>query len=155
MDNIAPSGLSFDDYVGKEYEPFSGKVDRERLIAFSKAIGETNPVYLDAEAAKAAGYRDVLAPPTFSFTITLDAGQSFNVLDDMGIEHASSVHGAQWFTYDAPICAGDTISGQQKITEIFSKKGGALVFILIETPLKNQNGEPVATLGSTIVVRRG
>ena len=72
----------------------------------------------------------------------------------MGIEHASSVHGAQWFTYDAPICAGDTISGQQSIKEIFTKKGGALVFIMIETPLKNQNGEPVATLGSTIVLRR-
>ena len=155
MDNVAPSGLTFDEYVGKAYEPFSGKVEKDRLVAFSKAIGQSDPVYLDSQAAKAAGYRDVLAPPTFSFTVTLDAGQSFNVLDDMGIEHASSVHGAQWFTYDAPICAGDTISGQQSIKEIFTKKGGALVFIMIETPLKNQNGEPVATLGSTIVVRRG
>lgn len=155
MDSPASGGGDFSAYNGKSYPPFSVHVERTRLQDFARAIGETDPVHLDPAAAQAAGYRDVLAPPTFPFTITLDAGQSFNVLDDMNIDKASSVHGGQWFAYHAPICAGDTVSGVQRITEIFTKKGGALLFINIETPLSNQNGEAVVTLGSTIVVRRG
>ncbi|MCC2112639.1 MAG: MaoC family dehydratase N-terminal domain-containing protein, partial [Hyphomicrobiales bacterium] len=67
----------------------------------------------------------------------------------------NSVHGEQGFIYHRPIYGGDTISGSQKIVDIFEKKGGALVFILTEIDLANQHGEPVCELTSTIVVRRG
>lgn len=155
MGESAAGSGDFSAINGKSYPPFSVGIERGRVQAFARAIGASDPVHLDAAAARAAGYRDVVAPPTFSFTITLDAGQSFNVLEDMKVEKARSVHGGQWFAYHAPICAGDTVSGVQRITDIFTKKGGALVFINIETPLTNQNDEPVATLGSTIVVRNG
>lgn len=153
--DAASAGPDYSAYIGKAYAPFDVKVAADRVRAFAAAIGETDPLSSDPQAARAAGFRDLVAPPTFSFTLTLDAGQSFNVLADLGIEKTRTVHGEQWFNYHGPICAGDTISGAQRITDIYAKKGGALVFIKIETPLRNQLGEPVATLGSTMVVRNG
>jgi acyl dehydratase len=140
-------------FIGKKYEPFTVDVEKGRIAQFANAIGEDNPIYFDAEAAKKAGYRGITAPLTFPFTITMDAGQSFNVLEDMGIEKTKAVHGEQGFTYHGDICAGDTITGQQKITDIYDKKNGALWFIVTEIELTNQDNVHVADLHSVIVVR--
>lgn len=140
-------------FIGKKYEPFTVDVEKGRIAQFAKSIGEANPIYFDAEAAKKAGYRAIPAPLTFPYTITLDAGQSFNVLEDMGIEKTKAVHGEQGFTCHNDICAGDTITGQQKITDIYDKKDGALWFIVTETGLTNQDNVHVADLHSVIVVR--
>lgn len=142
-------------FVGKEYPPFTVEVEKGRLRLFAKAIGESNPVYTDEAAAKAAGYRSLPAPPTFPFSIAMDAEQPFVVLADLGIDKTKSVHGEQGFTYYGDICAGDVITGRQKIVEMFDKKGGALLFITTETRLVNQNDQPVCDLRTVIVVRNG
>lgn len=147
--------MAYEEYVGKAYEPFEVEVEKGRLRFFAKAIGSDDPIYCDEDAARSAGYAGLPAPPTFAFSITMDAGQSFNVLEDMGIPLPKAVHGAQGFTYHKPIIAGDVISGQQVISKIYEKKGGALLFIETDIELKNQNGETVCDLQSTIVVRNG
>jgi len=139
--------------IGKTYDRFTFEVEKGRLRAFAKAIGETNPIYFDEQAAMAAGYRSIVAPPTFAFVPLMESDQPFTVLADMGIDKTKSVHGEQHFTYHRPIVAGDHISGQQRITEIYDKKGGALTFIVTDTPLTNQHDEPVADLHMVIVVR--
>ena len=143
------------DFVGKVYPPFSVTVDEARIKAFALAIGDQNPIYQDAEVAAAAGHRAIPAPLTFPYTVAMDAGQSFNILDDMGIEKIKAVHGEQGFTYHGKVYAGDVITGEQRITEIFEKKGGALKFINANIELRNQNDEPVCELRSVIVVRNG
>ena len=139
--------------VGKTYAPFTVEVEKGRLRLFAKAIGETNPVYTDEAAARAAGYRSLPAPPTFGFTIAMDAEQPFLILDDLGVDKTRSMHGEQSFVYRNDICAGDVITGQQKVVEMYSKKGGALWFIVTETALVNQDKQPVCDLRTTIVVR--
>lgn len=141
--------------VGREYPPFSVEVEKGRLRAFAKAIGETNPVYFDEAAAHAAGYRSLPAPPTFPFTIIMDAEQGFKVHEDFGIAKAQTVHGEQGFVYHGDICAGDVISGRQRIVGFVEKKGGALQFITTEIALVNQDGRPVCDLRTVIVVRNG
>jgi len=141
--------------VGKEYPCFAMEVEKGRLRLFAQAIGETDPVYLDEQAARAAGYRSLPAPPTFPFTIAMEANQPLLVLDDLGVDKTRSVHGEQSFTYYRDICAGDTITGRQRVAEMFEKKGGALLFITTETRLTNQNDEPVCDLRTVIVVRNG
>lgn len=140
-------------FVGKAYPAFSVDVEKGRLRLFAKAIGSDNPVYTDEDAARRAGFNALPAPPTFAFSLTMDAGQSFNVLDDLGLPRERSVHGGQGFRHVRPILAGDVISGQQTIKTIYDKKGGALLFIETETRLENQRGEHVCDLTSTIVVR--
>jgi acyl dehydratase len=147
--------MAYSDYIGREYEPFTVDVEKGRIRFFADAIGEEDPIYRDEEAARAAGYPGIPVPPTFPFTITMDADQSFNILHDMGIPVTKAVHGAQSFTYHRPICAGDVITGRQRVADVFEKKGGALLFIIAETALENERGEHVCDLQSTIVVRNG
>jgi len=147
--------MDFDDYIGKEYPSFTAEIEKGRLRQFANAIGETDPVYTDEVAAREAGYPSLPAPPTFPFSIAMDAGQSFNILEDMEIPLPKAVHGAQGFTYIKPICAGDEITGTQKITNIFEKKGGALLFIEAEINMINQAGEAVCDLQTTVIVRNG
>jgi acyl dehydratase len=141
--------------VGKVYAPFTVDVEKGRLRLFAKAIGESDPVYSDEAAARKAGYRSLPAPPTFGFTIAMDAEQPFLVLADLGVDKTRSMHGEQSFTYHGDICAGDVITGQQRVVEMYPKKGGALWFIVTETSLVNQDQRPVCDLRTTIVVRNG
>ncbi len=147
--------MNYEDFIGREYPAFSADVEKGRLRQFAAAIGETDPLYTDEDAARAAGYASLPAPPTFPFAIAMDAGQSFNILADMGIDVSKAVHGAQGFTYRRPICAGDRITGVQKITNVFEKKGGALLFIEADIAMVNQHGDGVCNLQTTVIVRNG
>lgn len=147
--------MSYEDFIGKEYPSFTAEIEKGRIRQFANAIGEDNPVYVDEKAALDAGYASLPAPPTFSFCLAMDAGQSFNILEDMNIPMTKAVHGAQGFTYKQPICAGDEITGVQKVTNVFEKKGGALLFIEAEIGMVNQNGDSVCDLQTTVIVRNG
>ncbi len=147
--------MSYEDFIGKEYPSFSAEIEKGRLRQFANAIGETDPVYSDEGAAREAGYGSLPAPPTFAFAIAMEAGQSVNILQDMDIPFTKAVHGAQGFTYKKAICAGDEITGIQKITNVYEKKGGALLFIESEVGMVNQHGDSVCDLQTTVIVRNG
>ena len=145
--------MAVTDIVGKVYDPFSVEVEKGRIAFFARSIGATDPIHFDETAAKAAGHRGIVAPPTFAYSITMDANQAFMVLDQLGIDKTRTVHGEQGFVYHGDICAGDIISGRQKIVEVYDKKGGALTFIITETRLENQMGQRVCDLRTAIVIR--
>ena len=139
--------------VGKEYQPFVFEVEKGRIRMFAQAIGDTNPIYHDAQAAANAGYSAIPAPPTFPFTIIMEANQAFMILEELGIDKTRTMHGEQSFTYHGDICAGDTITGRQKVVDQYEKKGGALQFIVTQIQLTNQRQEHVCDLNMTIVIR--
>ena len=141
--------------IGYEFTTFSTKVEKGRLKFFAKAIGETNPIYTDEVAALEAGFPALPAPPTFPMALDMDGPDNMPVLDVLDIDIASILHGSQEFDYYAPICAGDTIEVQSKITDMFDKKGGALEFVVSENTYTNQHGQAVARATSTLVVRNG
>lgn len=145
--------MTISEIVGKIYDPFVVEVEKGRIACFARAIGAADPVHFNEEAAKAAGYRGIVAPPTLGFAIAMDANQSFMVLDELGVDKTRTVHGEQGFVYHGDICAGDVITGRQKISDAYDKKGGALSFIVTETRLDNQLGQHVCDLRSVIVVR--
>jgi acyl dehydratase len=129
-------------------------IDRTRLRFFAKAIGETDPVYTDEAAARAAGYDDLPAPPTFLFAAELDSGANDRLLADLGVPIANILHGEQGFSYHHPVCAGDVVTVDSTITDIYDKKGGALEFIVKASRAVNQRDQLVAELRTVIVVRR-
>ncbi len=130
-------------------------IDRARLRFFAKAIGETDPVYTDVAAARAAGYPDLPAPPTFVFAAELDSGASDQLLQTLEIPLAKLLHGEQGFTWHQPLCAGDTATVRSTVTEIYAKKHGALEFVVKQSTVDNQRGERVAELRSVLVCRHG
>ena len=77
-------------------------------------------------------------------------GNRVGAEDDIGIEH-----GEQRFDYHAPVCAGDTLRFESKVSDIYDKKGGALEFVVNDTKVTNQLGQHVADLHAVIVVRHG
>ncbi|BDI61937.1 MaoC family dehydratase N-terminal domain-containing protein [Qipengyuania nanhaisediminis] len=141
--------------IGSSLGILTVDVEKGQLRFFAKATGEKNPVYTDEEAAKAAGYRSLPAPPTFGFSLGLAAPDPFAKYTDLGIDLGKVLHGEQNFEYFEPICAGDTITLEDKITDIFDKKGGALEFLVIETSATNQDGKVVSKSVTTTVVRHG
>lgn len=140
-------------FIGYQLKPSVLTVDRTRLQFFAKAIGEKDPVYVDPAAAKAAGYADVPAPPTFLFAAELDSGANDQLLTDLDIPLAKLLHGEQSFRYLKPVCAGDTVTVQSTITDIYDKKGGKLEFAVKDSKVTNQRSELVAELRTVLVVR--
>lgn len=140
-------------WIGHALPETTFPVERGRLRFFAKAIGEKDPVYSDPEAARAAGYPDVLAPPTFLFSAELDSGATERLLADLGIPYERLLHGEQGFTWHHPVCAGDTVTVRSRIADVFEKKGGALELVVRASSATNQRGELVAELRTVLVCR--
>jgi acyl dehydratase len=142
-------------HIGYTPPPILWDVEKGRIAFFAKVVGLTDPIYTDEAAAKAAGYRGIVAPPTFIFGAPGDSGETMKLIETLEIDLGKVLHGEQRFDYHAPVCAGDTLRFQSKVSDIYDKKGGALEFVVNDTRVTNQLGEHVADLHSVIVVRHG
>lgn len=140
-------------WIGHELAAATMTLERGRLCAFVRAIGETDPLYTDVAAARAAGHADLLVPPTFLFGVELEAGTVDNLLADLGIPIARILHGEQSFTYHQPVCAGETVTVKSRIADIFDKKNGALEFVVKTSQVCNDKNQLVAELRTVLVVR--
>jgi acyl dehydratase len=140
-------------HIGLVSEPHSVDVEKGRLKFFAKSIGETNPIYFDEAAARATGYRSIPAPPTFLFSMDFEQENPFAVLEALEVQLGKVLHAKQSFDYFTSVCAGDTVTIQSKVTDIYDKKGGALEFVAQEFTVTNQDNTIVAKMQRTIVVR--
>jgi acyl dehydratase len=140
-------------WIGRESARSVLPVERTRVQLFARAVGETAEVHLDPEAAQAAGYRDVVAPPTFIFAAELDSGELQALLRDLDIPLSKLLHGEQTFRFHKVVCAGDVVTVQSTVEDIYDKKGGALEFVVSVSRAVNQYGERVAEMRSVLVCR--
>jgi len=140
-------------YIGHTFPTQSVPVEAGQLKFFAQAVGEDDPIYRDEEAARAAGYRALPAPPTFVFSLNLTGTDLAEKYVPMGVDLARLLHAEQQFEYFATICAGDVITLESKVADIYDKKDGALEFAIEETTATNQNGELVAKSTQTLVMR--
>ena len=128
-------------YVGQSLSPYTVDVEPGRLRFFAKAIGESKPI--DA------------IPPTYLFSLEMDKPEPFDWLLDMGVHLANVLHGEQSFTYHRMVRAGERVTFEPRIADIYVKKNGALEFVVRETNVRNASGALVAELRTVIVVRHG
>jgi len=142
-------------FIGFESKPRAVAVEKSQLRFFADATGETDPIYFDEAAARAAGHPALPAPPTFLFCLASLAPDGENVIARLGVDMGRVLHGEQSFTYGEPIHAGDTITLRTRISDIYDKRGGALDFIVQDTQATNQTGESVGAARTVIVVRNG
>ena len=139
------------DATGKTYPPFDYEVGKEKIREYALAVEEDNPVYFDRDEARAAGFRDVAAPPMFA--VVYSAASLGRALFDpeLGINFAMLVHGAQEFAWGEPVCAGDTITTETSVKEIAER--GGMGFYMFETVSRNQDGQEVVRGTWTNIVR--
>jgi acyl dehydratase len=137
--------------AGKTYEPKTYAVGREKVREYANAVGETNPVHLDVEAARAAGYDDVVAPPMFAVVYSAPAMAPAVLDPEIGMNLAMMVHGGQEFEWGKPVVAGDEITTTASVKDISERDGKG--FYVFETVSTNQDGDTVATGTWTNIVR--
>ncbi|MFE6055695.1 MaoC family dehydratase N-terminal domain-containing protein [Kitasatospora sp. NPDC056446] len=139
-------------FIGRSYPPTEPyEVGREKIREFATAIGDANPAYTDAEAAKALGHPDVIAPPTFPFVITYRAAGQVVEDPELGLDFSRVVHGDQKFSYTRPVRAGDRLSVAVTIDNIKSLAGNDVLTVRGE--VTDGTGEHVVTSVMTLVAR--
>jgi acyl dehydratase len=140
------------DYVGRTFEPSEPyEVSRVKIKEFADAIGEPSVLCRDRAAAQAAGYPDVIAPPTFA--IVVGAASSARVTHDpgLGVNYAMIVHGEQSFAHTRPLHAGDLVVSQTTVESI--RPVGSMTTLTTVTQIRTVDGEHVCTARSTLVER--
>ncbi len=129
--------------IGKRYEPVTYAVGREKIREYASAVGESNPLHFDLEAARAAGHADVVAPPMFAVVYSARAVMPGIFDPEVGIDFARMLHAAQEFRWGPLVVAGDEITTTASVKDI-SERGG-MAFYVFETVSENQRGELVCT----------
>ena len=131
------------DAVGKTYPASTYAVGREKVREYASAVGETNPLHFDVEAARAAGYADVVAPPMFAVVY---AGRSIApaLFDpEVGIDFANMLHAGQEFEWGPVVVAGEEITTTLTVKSIEERGGMGLYEFVSES--RNERGETVCT----------
>jgi acyl dehydratase len=137
--------------VGKTFPPVTYAVGREKVREYAYAVGETNALHLDPEAARAAGHRDVVAPPMFAAVYASPAVTPVFFDPEVGIDFGRMVHGGQEFAWGPLVVAGDEITTEVEVADI-SERGGVGYFVF-ESRSENQDGARVCTGTWTCIVR--
>ncbi|MBH1935109.1 MaoC family dehydratase N-terminal domain-containing protein [Streptomyces sp. AV19] len=139
-------------FVGRTYPATAPyEVGREKIREFAEAVGDDSAVYTDPAAARALGYPDVIAPPTFVFAVTFKAAGEVIQDPQLGLDYSRVVHGDQRFAYTRPVRAGDRLTVTSTIETIKSMAGNDLLTIRGE--VHDEHGEHVVTAHTMLVAR--
>jgi acyl dehydratase len=138
--------------IGRRYDPGPPfDVSRQKIREFAAAIGDDDPMYGDVELARAAGHRDVPAPPTFGSVPSLLMGQGPRTDPEVGLDFGRVVHGEQRIELTRPIYAGDVLRGMITIADV--REAGSNEVIEILCVLSDEGGEEVCRVTSLLVSR--
>jgi acyl dehydratase len=148
---VTAADSRFAPYVGRESAPVVLDVERGHIRRFAEAIGDTNPIYVDEAAARAAGHPRIPAPPTFA--IALRANDPRGGID---VDWRKLLHGEQELVFTRPLYAGDrlTIVGRIAAADVKETKSGIMDIMVLETIATDGDGARVFTARSTVLVRR-
>jgi acyl dehydratase len=139
-------------FVGRCYSAAATyQVGREKIREFAEAIGDDNAVCRDPDAARAAGYADLVAPPTFAMILVLRTQEELINDPKLGLDYRRMVHGSQSFTHHRPITAGDELAATLHVDGIRAIGGNDMLTVRCE--ITDSAGDPVTTARAMLVVR--
>lgn len=137
--------------VGRSFPPTPPYlVGREKVREFARAVFADAAVHTDLGAARAAGFDDVVAPPTFAIVLQDQTLQQLLAEPDSGIVLSRTIHGEQKFAYARPIVAGDELTAQLQVTAV--RAVGANSMVTSECVIKDAAGETVVTATSILFI---
>jgi acyl dehydratase len=143
--------------AGQEIAEIAFPVDRSKLAELARAFGETDPVWHDPEAARAAGFDTVPTPPTV--TVLADHWRSGGVaglVEAIGADLSRILHGSAEWEYLLPVQLGDTLIARQTVKDVTrrqGKRGGWMTLVTIDTEFTNQRGELAVRRSDTLIER--
>jgi len=143
--------------IGRVLSTGSATVTAEHVAAFARALGDLNPLYLDAEAGRRGPFGSVVAPPTYPIAFMTQAmAGGMDTFLELGLNFMTLVHGEQEFEYARPIGVGETLTLTGRIADVYEKSGssGTLDFVVLETEASDAEGRPVFFSRNTLISRR-
>jgi acyl dehydratase len=143
--------------IGRVLSSGSATVTAESIAAFARALGDENPLYVDADAARRGPFGTLVAPPTYPIAFMTQAmAGGMDTFLELGLDFMTLVHGEQEFEYVRPIRAGETLTLTGRIADIYEKSGssGILDFVVLETEARAAAGEPVFFSRNVLISRR-
>lgn len=140
--------------IGHALKPASIRIEEGAVRFYAQAIGETDPICRDLDAARAAGHPSLRVPPTFLSCLQGMVSSTRDVLTLVGFDIARILHAEQGYTYHHPVFAGDTLTFERSIVDLYEKKGGALQFVVMASKVTDQRGRHVADMRASIVQRQ-
>lgn len=156
-----PRGIFDRSTLGARTEAVEFEVEAGRVIFFAETVGETDPIHRDREAARAAGYPDVVAPATFAMVVDLEAGRLIEKRGGMGgltlvnSDFRRLLHGEERYDYGGLIFAGDVLTVRTDVVGFEDKKGGALEFAHLRTLISHPARGPLVTITRSVLHRLG
>jgi acyl dehydratase len=137
--------------IGKEYPPSTYAVCREKVREYAVAVGETNPLHLDVDQAREAGYADVVAPPMFCVVYCGVAIGPVMFDPEVGIDFARLLHSGQEFRWGPLVVAGDEVTTTMTVKDISAR--GDMGFYTFESVSTNNDGATVCVGTWSNIVR--
>jgi len=139
-------------FVGRRYEADRlYEVGREKIREFATAVGASDPAHHDEAAARALGYADILAPPTFPIILTMGLELRLMADPELGLDFTRVVHREQRFVHHRPVLVGDRLWTAVIVDAIRVAAGNDLVTTRAE--VSAEDGSAVVTAYSTLVAR--
>lgn len=154
-----PRGLFDRATVGLVTEPVEVRVEAGRISFFAETLGENDPVHHDRKAARAAGFPEIPAPPTFAMVIDLEAGRIArrlgrqSVFDRIGCDYTRLLHGEERYDYSGTILAGDRVTIETEVIGFEDKKGGALEIAHLRATIRHPERGVLVTISRALVHR--
>jgi acyl dehydratase len=136
---------------GKTYRELTFEVERDRVNQFALAVGEDDPRFTDPEAAKAEGFPEQVAFPTFPTVLQILTSAQVVVDEELGLDYRRVVHGEQAYDWRRPIVVGDRLRVTPRIADIYAK--GPNEFLVIEGEIIDAGGEVVCVARTTLLSR--
>lgn len=156
-----PAGLFDRSTKGHALPTVTVEVERSQIRFFAKALGETNPIHFDIDAARAAGYCDLPTPPSFFMAIEAMADEERarhgqpSLVALLRCDFRRLLHGDENYAYHGPVCARDTLQFDTKIIDFYEKKGGLMEFVTIESAVSHAQRGTLITATRTLLHRLG
>jgi acyl dehydratase len=163
-------GVDRDEVVGRPTGASTIHVERGPVGNFADAVTDENPIYTSLDAAKAAGFDGLPAPPTFTFAAgnwgtfpedqppdpTGGSSPMVEIMSGLMAEGGMVLHGEQEFVYHQPVLVGETLHQEGKVVDLYAKesKGRTMTFLVIENVFRNDAGEPVVTEHFNLIHRK-
>ena len=136
---------------GKTYQELTFEVERDRVTQFALAVGEDDPRFLEDGAARAEGFPEQLAPPTFPTVLGILVSAQAVTDQELGLDYSRVVHGEQEYEWKRPIVVGDVLKATPRIADIYAK--GPNEFLVIEAEMVDADGDVVCISRGTLLSR--
>ena len=143
--------------IGRVLSTGSATVTADHVAAFARALGDPNPLYVDAASARSGPFGTLVAPPTYPIAFMTQAmAGGMETFLELGLNFMTLVHGEQEFEYARPIRAGETLTLTGRIADVYEKTGssGTLDFVVLETEARDAGGGLVFFSRNTLISRR-